>query len=201
MKINRLPFNSTNKVLWGYYFLVFISATFPPHPLILNACIGITHLPIGTTWNLASGWTLRFFKASTTRALNLHSPRRQFIWRRKGSQQKDKRNGLVRRKITCFSRNYCSDIRAFQKITFARQSHCLSPSCLSFGNDLDVRRKSGSGKNCRTFRRNLLVCPTIPAHVFAYAMDAEEGNFLPRIPRCWNCTDWSPLFHYDQSLG
>ena len=39
----------------GNYFLVFISATFPPPLLILNACIGITHLPIGIIWILVSG--------------------------------------------------------------------------------------------------------------------------------------------------
>ena len=134
------------------------------------------------------------------RALNSPSPRRRFIWRRKGKQRKDKRHDLVRREITCFSRNYCSDIRAFQKITFARQSHRLSPTCLSFGNDLDVRRKSGSGKIAAHAEGTFwYVLPSLPMFLLMPWMLKKEFPSPP--PRCRNCTDWSPLFRYDQSFG
>ena len=48
---------------------------------------------------------------------------------------------MVYCKINRFSRNYCSDIRTFQKAPFARKFGGFSPSGFCSWNDLDVREK------------------------------------------------------------
>ena len=134
------------------------------------------------------------------RVLNLPFLPRLFTWRRKKFPQTHNLYDLVYRQTPGLCSHYCTDFRALKEASITCQPGCLITACFCFGNGLDVRRKSGSVKNCRSCRGNFLVCTSILADVSAHAMDAEEGNLFSGISGCWRCLNWRALFADDKSV-
>ena len=108
--------------------------------------------------------------------------------------------GLVFHKSNPYGNYHCNHIWGIQTPSSSWQFNRIFAFGVGVGYGLDVWWNEGHGSDCRSCRRDILVCLTLAAHVLAYAVVNTEGSILSCSLVRGHYSHRCALFYNDQSF-